>query len=98
MTRSTAARSEPEARTRARRAAPPLALALAAAAFAALAALSGCKDDDDPSNVSSDFSTFVSDLIANGTSDTTDPVDINNRDFQGLESADESAFDELLEP
>lgn len=62
--------------------------------------LTGCFDGSNGSRESetevSSFSTFVKDLFG-ATSDTTEPVQINDREFTFDDQDNETAFDDLIQ-
>lgn len=49
-----------------------------------------------PPPAPTDFTMFVKDQFAN-TSDMTDPVDVDNEDFEFSDNDDPTAFDDLLQ-
>jgi ABC-type glycerol-3-phosphate transport system substrate-binding protein len=82
-----------------------LSLALTAAAALALAGCGGGSnsppDDDDneppppPPVTTTDFPDFLRDILAQ-TSDTTDPVDVNDEDFRFPNNDDPDLFDDVV--
>lgn len=54
--------------------------------------------DPDPDPTGDNFNDFVIDLVQNNTADDTDPVEINDLDFEFDEEEDPAAFDELFPP
>ncbi|CAN5131537.1 hypothetical protein BH24PSE2_BH24PSE2_22690 [soil metagenome] len=50
-----------------------------------------------PPTESVDFTDFVIDLVQNNTADNTDPVEINDTEFEFADDDDPGAFDELFD-
>jgi hypothetical protein len=73
----------------------PLALISILLASLTLAACNGSGGGNGGQSAQTRFSSFVADLFS-GTSDTAEPVAINDRDFAFPDENDETAFASLL--
>lgn len=63
--------------------------------LAAGLACAACHDDDDDGTSGSSGDALVRDLVTNNTSDSAEPIDVNDLDLQF--SGDENAFSDLFQ-